>query len=63
MAESDEPGADCRGRADALAAHMTSFAEMMTRRSGVQDLEGWLAAVEADDQPHLHSFAAGIRRD
>jgi transposase len=25
--------------------------------------EGWLAAVEADDQPGLRSFAAGIRHD
>ena len=48
---------------DALAAHVTSFAEMMTNRTGEQELPGWLAAVEADDQPHLHSFAAGIRRD
>ena len=36
---------------------------MMTRRTGDQELENWLAAVEADDQPQLHSFAAGIRRD
>jgi transposase len=48
---------------DALAAHITSFAEMMTNRTGEQQLPGWLAAVQADDQPHLHSFAAGIRRD
>jgi transposase len=48
---------------DALAGHVTSFAQMMTRRSGEQELQGWLAAVEADDQPHLQSFAAGIRRD
>jgi transposase len=48
---------------DALAAHITSFAEMMTNRTGEQHLPGWLAAVEADEQPHLHSFAAGIRRD
>ena len=48
---------------NALAAHVTSFAEMMTHRSGEQELEGWLAAVEADDQPHLRSFATGIRRD
>ena len=48
---------------DALAAHVTSFAEMMTNRTGEQQLPGWLAAVQADDQPHLHSFAAGIRRD
>ena len=42
---------------------MTSFAEMMTSRTGSRDLEAWLAAVEADDQPELHSFAAGIRKD
>jgi transposase len=48
---------------DALAAHVSGFAQMMTRRTGDQDLATWLAAVEADDQPHLHSFAAGIRKD
>jgi transposase len=47
----------------ALARHVTSFAEMMTGRTGEQDLDGWLAAVEADDQPWLHSFAVGIRQD
>ena len=47
----------------ALAGHITSFAEMMTARTGDSDLEGWLAAVEADDQPDLRSFAAGIRND
>jgi transposase len=46
---------------DALASHVRSFAEMMTSRRGEQLLEDWLTAVEADDQPHLHSFAAGIR--
>jgi len=40
-----------------------SFAEMMTRRRGQQELETWLTAAEADDQPELHSFANGIRRD
>jgi transposase len=48
---------------DALAAPVRSFAEIMTRRRGQQDLEGWLTAIEADDQPELHSFANGIRRD
>ena len=48
---------------NALAAHVRSFAEIMTRRSGEQQLEGWLTAAEADDQPELHSFAHGIRRD
>jgi transposase len=35
---------------DALAGHVTAFAEMMTARTGSRDLEAWLAAVEADDQ-------------
>jgi hypothetical protein len=48
---------------NALAAHVRSFAEMMTRRRGQQELETWLTAAEADDQPELHSFANGIRRD
>ncbi len=47
----------------ALAGHVRSFAEMMTRRQGQHDLEAWLTAVEADDQPELRSFANGIRRD
>ncbi len=36
---------------------------MMTRRQDLLALEGWLTAVETDDQPQLHSFANGIRRD
>jgi transposase len=48
---------------DALAGHIRSFAEMMTRRQGLLALEDWLTRVEADDQPQLHSFANGIRRD
>jgi transposase len=48
---------------DALARHIRDFAEMMTRRQGLLALEDWLTRVEADDQPELHSFATGIRRD
>jgi len=48
---------------DGLAEHVTSFAKMMTKRTGERDLAGWLARVEADDQPELHTFAAGIRQD
>ncbi len=48
---------------DALAGHVRSFAEMMTRRQGLLALEDWLTRVEADDQPDLRSFANGIRRD
>jgi hypothetical protein len=36
---------------------------MMTNLCGVQDLDGWLAAVEADDIPELATFARGIRQD
>ena len=48
---------------DALAGHVTAFAEMMTARTGSRDLEAWLAAVEADDQAGLRSLAVGIRHD
>jgi transposase len=48
----------------ALAGHVTAFAEMMTHRTGIRDLDGWLAAIEAaDGQPDLRSLAAGIRSD
>jgi transposase len=51
-------------RLAAAAAHVTSFAAIMTRRQGITHLENWLTQLENDDgQPHLHSFAAGIRRD
>jgi transposase len=47
---------------DALAGHVTEFAEILT---GLEPdrLDDWLAAVDADDQPDLHSFARGIRHD
>jgi transposase len=48
---------------DALAGHVTAFAEMMTARTGSRDLEAWLAAVEADDRAGLRSFTVGIRND
>jgi transposase len=48
---------------DVLAGHIRAFAEMMTRRQGLLALEDWLTAVETSDQPQLHSFANGIRRD
>jgi len=48
---------------DALAGHIRDFADMMTRRQGLLALDDWLTRVEADDQPELHSLAAGIRRD
>ncbi|MEU6711677.1 ISL3 family transposase [Nonomuraea sp. NPDC046802] len=48
---------------DRVADHVTTFAKMMTQLRGIQDLDGWLAAVEADDIPELHTFARGIRQD
>jgi transposase len=47
---------------DALAAHITEFAKILTSRRGGQ-LDGWIAAVDASDQPHLHSFTTGLKRD
>jgi transposase len=47
---------------DTLARHVTAFAEILTGRHGHR-LDAWLAAVDADDQPDLHSFATGLRRD
>jgi len=47
---------------DALAAQVTEFAKILTARLGDR-LDDWLAAVEADDQPDLHSFTRGIRHD
>ena len=46
---------------DHLAGNVTSFAKMMTRRTGERD-SGWLEQVEAEDQPELHTFATGIRQ-
>jgi len=45
-----------------LAAHVTGFAEILTGLHGGL-LDGWIAAVEDDDQPHLHSFARGLKQD
>jgi transposase len=47
----------------ALSGHLTTFAQMMTERSGQQNLKAWMAAVDVDDLPHLHSFTRGIQRD
>lgn len=47
---------------DALAGHVTEFAKILTGLDGGR-LDDWIAAVEADDQPDLHSFVRGIKRD
>jgi len=54
---------DASPRLAAAAGHVHRFADMMTRRQGLLALEDWLTTVEADDQPGLHCFARGIRRD
>jgi transposase len=48
---------------DALAGHITAFAQIMTRRTGSTDLDGWLASAETSDLPELRTLAAGMRRD
>jgi transposase len=47
---------------DTTAGHVTAFAEMLTGRHG-ERLDAWIAAVDADDQPDLHSFTTGLKRD
>ena len=47
---------------NALAGHVRAFATMMCTLGG-RNLESWMAAVDADDQPALRSFVMGIRRD
>ena len=47
---------------DALAGHVTEFAKILTGLHGDR-LDDWITAVEADDQPDLHSFARGLKRD
>ncbi|MFF5036429.1 ISL3 family transposase [Nocardia salmonicida] len=46
----------------ALAGHVRSFAAIMKELRG-GDLEKWMNTVDADDQPALHSFVRGLRRD
>lgn len=46
----------------ALAGHVSAFAEIMLNLRG-DKLADWIAAVRADDLPHLHSFAHGLQRD
>jgi transposase len=48
---------------DILAAHVRSFAKIMSLRRGKAELEDWLAGAEASGLPQLRSFARGIRRD
>ncbi|MBR7833262.1 ISL3 family transposase [Actinospica durhamensis] len=45
-----------------LHEHVRRFATIMTGLRGNEILD-WIQLVEADDLPHLTSFAAGLRRD
>lgn len=47
---------------DRLHTHIRSFATIMTRLRGAE-ITAWIAAAEAEDLPHLASFATGLRRD
>lgn len=47
---------------DATATHVATFAEMLTGRHGDR-LNSCIAAVDAEDLPHLHRFGTGLRRD
>jgi transposase len=47
---------------DAVAGHIRAFAEIMCRLGGDR-LHGWIAGVEADPLPELHSFTSGLKRD
>jgi transposase len=47
---------------DALAGHVTEFAKILTGRHGNR-LDDWITAVDADDQPSLHSFTRGLKHD
>jgi transposase len=47
---------------DQLAGHVTEFAKILTGLHGDR-LDAWIATVDADDQPGLHSFTRGLRHD
>jgi transposase len=47
---------------EALAHHVTAFAELMAGRHG-ERLDGWIAKAEGEELPALRSFAAGLKRD
>jgi transposase len=56
---------DVRARCPALdqvAGHVSNFAKMLTGRHG-ENLDTWIAAVEDNDLPDLHSFTNGLKRD
>lgn len=50
------------GHLDRLGAHARSFAAIMTGLRG-SEITAWIKAAEAEDLPHLVSFATGLPRD
>jgi len=56
-----EVRSQCR-HLDAVAGHVAAFGDMLTGRHGHR-LDAWIAAVEADDLPELHSYTVGLKRD
>ena len=56
-----EVRSQCR-HLDAIADHVAAFGDMLTGRHGHR-LDAWIAAVEADDLPELHSYTTGLKRD
>lgn len=53
---------NCCRHLNALTGHVAAFGDMLTNRHGHR-LDAWIDAVEADDQPELHSYANGLKRD
>ena len=53
--------ADCK-HLEATAIHVTAFAHMLTEYRG-ETLNAWMAAVRADDLPHLHRIVRGLETD
>jgi transposase len=47
---------------EATARHVAAFADMMCRLRG-ERLTAWMAAIDADGLPALHSLTTGMRRD
>jgi hypothetical protein len=47
---------------DTRTGHVTEFTKILTGLHGDR-WDDWFAAVDADDQTDLHSFAYGIKRD
>jgi hypothetical protein len=46
----------------ATARHVRDFCDLMNKHRGDR-LATWIQQIEADDLPHLHSLATGLRRD